>query len=44
MNPVEIFTMDELVVQNVSGTSSIYSTEIRCFGIRGDWDVLGAKF
>ena len=22
----------------------MYSNEIRCFGIRGDWDVLGAKF
>ena len=41
---VEIFRMDELIVQNVSGTNSIYSTEIRCFGIRSDWDVLGVKF
>ena len=41
---VEIFRMDELIIQDVSGTSSIYSSEIRCFGTRGDWDDLRVKF
>ena len=44
MLSVEIFRMDGLIVQNVSGTNNIYSTEIKCFEIRGDWDVLRAKF
>ena len=35
--------MDELIIQDVSGTNGIYNNEIRCFGIRGDWDVLGVK-
>ena len=41
---VEIFRMDELIIQDVSGTSSIYSSEIRCFETRGDWDDLRIKF
>ena len=43
LQPVEIFRLDGLIVQDVSGTNSIYSNEIRCFGTRGDWDDLGAK-
>ena len=41
---VEIFRLDGLIIQDVSGTSSIYSNEIRCFGTRDDWDDLGANF
>ena len=44
MKVVEIFRLDGLTIQEVSETSDIYSNEIRCFGIRGDWDVLEAKF
>ena len=44
VDPVEIFRMDGLIIQNVSGASSIYSNEIRCFKTRSDWDDLRAKF
>ena len=33
--------MDELSIQEVSGTRSVYSNELRCFGIRGDWNDFG---